>query len=402
MLFTLEAVKAKRGDALLLHFGDPDRPRLILIDGGWLGVFREFLQPRLDRLKTRRSPRDPMALDLVMVSHIDSDHIAGILDLTDALRKRRELREPEPYRVRRLWHNSFDDVVGNHSDELFRQGEEAVGVADLGGFDVPPELLDQHPGAAVVASVPQGRKLRLDAERLGIPVNRFEGQLVLASDEPVPFRDGLSLRVLAPREERVRELQEEWDKILREEELDREPDTTVAEFADKSVFNLSSIVVLAEMEGKRMLLTGDARGDDVLAAVEAAGLFDDDDKLRLDVLKLPHHGSERNVEDVFFERLPASHYVISADGFHHNPDLETIEMILRAVRKRAEAGEIDEDAPVHLHMTYAVDELHESYPADELQELLDEAEEEGLPLEVRFPRIGDLSLRVDLLEPLRD
>ena len=48
----------------------------------------------------------------------------------------------------------------------------------------------------------------------------------------------------------------------------------LAAFVDKSVPNLSSIVVLAELGGKSMLLTGDARGDKILEGMELAGLLE--------------------------------------------------------------------------------------------------------------------------------
>ena len=41
----------------------------------------------------------------------------------------------------------------------------------------------------------------------------------------------------------------------------------LAAFSDSSVANLSSIVVLAECGGKTMMLTGDARGDDIISGV---------------------------------------------------------------------------------------------------------------------------------------
>lgn len=391
MLFTLEAVKARGGDALLIHFGDPHRPRLILVDGGPPGAFGRFLQPRLDRLKTRRSPRDPLVLDLILVSHVDADHLAGILDLTRALRDRRELREPEPYRVRRLWHNRVEEVMGDAAGQVLSQAEGALGVGDSESLDLPPEVLDEHPGAALVASAPLGRTLRFDAQRLEIPVNRFEGQLVLASDDPVPFRDGLSLRILAPREERVEALRKELASS----------EAPAAELVDEEVLPLSSLVVLAEMEGKRVLLTGDAPGDVVLEGVEKAGLMDDG-TMRLDVLKVPGHGSSRCVGEAFFDQLPATHYVISADGSHQNPDLETVELLFESVRRRMEAGELGEENPVYLHMTYGDDEMDEAYPAEELEELLEGAEEEGLACKLRLPPVGDLSLHIDLLEPLQE
>ena len=69
--------------------------------------------------------------------------------------------------------------------------------------------------------------------------------------------DGLLLTVIGPDEERVRALQEEWDR-----QIDKLGVAKVAEFADQSVFNLSSITVLATFKKKTMLLTGDARGQD--------------------------------------------------------------------------------------------------------------------------------------------
>jgi hypothetical protein len=58
-------------------------------------------------------------------------------------------------------------------------------------------------------------------------------------------------------------LQEAHDKWLREQpKKQKDPQGALAAFVDQSVPNLSSIVVLAELGGKRMLLTGDACGED--------------------------------------------------------------------------------------------------------------------------------------------
>ena len=52
--------------------------------------------------------------------------------------------------------------------------------------------------------------------------------------------------------------------------------------------------------------------------------------MRVDLLKVPHHGSERNFEQEFFEQVTADHYVISADGKYGNPDVETLRMLTQA------------------------------------------------------------------------
>jgi hypothetical protein len=93
--------------------------------------------------------------------------------------------------------------------------------------------------------------------------------------------------------------------------------------------NLSSIVVLAQCNGKTVLLTGDARGDHILDGLKQAKLLTGG-KLHVDVLKVQHHGSDRNATQTFFKTVTADVYVISADGTHGNPDYDTLKWIVEA------------------------------------------------------------------------
>ena len=83
MQFALEALQANDGDCLLLHFagGAGDAVTRVLIDGGSRGIYKNVLKPRLDALRGQ----DPLDLRMVMVSHIDADHITGIVDLFKVL-----------------------------------------------------------------------------------------------------------------------------------------------------------------------------------------------------------------------------------------------------------------------------------------------------------------------------
>ena len=84
MLFTLEALQANDGDCLLLHYRRPARHagRAVLIDGGSRRRLPNVLKPRLDQLRGKSR----CDLRMVMVSHIDADHITGILDLLQVAR----------------------------------------------------------------------------------------------------------------------------------------------------------------------------------------------------------------------------------------------------------------------------------------------------------------------------
>ena len=143
---------------------------------------------------------------------------------------------------------------------------------------------------------------------------------------------GLELTVAGPMQPELLALQEAHDEWLREqkEKKHKDPKAALAAFVDQSVPNLSSIVVLAELGGKCILLTGDARGDKILEGMELVGLIEKDAKRHVDVLKVPHHGSDNNMETIFFQRVTADHYVMSGDGEHGNPERATLEMLLEA------------------------------------------------------------------------
>ncbi len=112
MPFKLEAVFAREGDSLLLHYGTDDDPSILLIDGGSRGVYANWLRPRLQQLRDELGERVP--LQMIMISHVDGDHITGILDLFEELQE----SDDPVCDVGTLWHNSFDDLVGNEAGEL--------------------------------------------------------------------------------------------------------------------------------------------------------------------------------------------------------------------------------------------------------------------------------------------
>lgn len=333
MIFTLEALQAKHGDSLLLHYGKPNAPKLIVIDGGPAGVYKSSLLPRLTALKESRSPDVALTIRLLMVSHLDDDHINGVLAFLNALVEKQENNEELPFNILTLWHNSFDDIVGNESEEMLKALSAAVKSISSGGA-VSAGVPLSRAGGAIAASVPQGRDVRNNAKLLSLSLNDPFGTIIAApgkGKKTVTIGDGLKFTVLGPVKDRIEELQIEWNAVLEKKGLatDKEGQALAAAYLDESVYNLSSIVVLAEAAKKKMLLTGDARGDDVLKALKSSGLLKSK-PLHVDLLKLPHHGSDRNVETEFFRQITADHYVVSADGRHGNPEVSTLQMISEA------------------------------------------------------------------------
>jgi hypothetical protein len=85
---------------------------------------------------------------------------------------------------------------------------------------------------------------------------------------------------------------------------------------------------LVESADKKMLFTGDGLGSDIIESLSKRELLDSRGKLHVDVLKVPHHGSERNVSKQLFESVTADVYVISANGRDDNPSFLTLKWII--------------------------------------------------------------------------
>jgi hypothetical protein len=387
MLFTLEALEARHGDSLLLHYGEVDDPRLIVIDGGPAKVWANSLRPRLEQLKARRSPDEPLELRMVMVSHIDDDHINGILGLTDYLLDLDDDDEEMPFDIDTLWHNSFDDIMKKVKAQS--AAFEAVAAAAASADGAVPTLGLDEATAAIAASVPQGRKLRDNSNKLDLDVNRpFKG-LVSApgkGKKTVKIGDGLTFTILGPNGERLDNLEEDWKAKLKKKKKAKgaELQQLAAAFLDDSVYNLSSIVVLAEAGSRTMLLTGDARGDDIMKAVRRTKVLKGE-RLHVDILKIPHHGSDRNVSTEFFRVITADHYIISANGEHGNPDVPTLKMLCEA---RA-----DDDQPYAVYMTNKLSKV---------DTFLRREQQEGRKVQPVYRADNARSLRVDLADPLAD
>jgi beta-lactamase superfamily II metal-dependent hydrolase len=348
MILSLDVRRARKGDCLILHYGSKDDPGLVLIDGGPSQVYGPHLKPRLAEIRKARGLKADATLpvDLMMVSHIDDDHINGILELTRELVDAKTSGRPLPLKVRSFWHNTFDDIIGNSPKELLAAVTASFGTASLSG-EADTEGLNPD-AAKVLSSVGQGFRLRDDAKNLKLRLNHeFSGKLVMAKGKnSLDMGRGLKITVIGPLESELIELQKEHDEFLKKAEK-KSKDAT-ASFTDTSAANLSSLVLLAQVGKKRILLTGDARGDKILEGLETVGLLKKDgkSKIHVDILKMPHHGSDRNVDPIFFERITADHYAFSGNGEHGNPERETLQMLLDARGNEKYT----------IHLTYSVEE----------------------------------------------
>lgn len=369
MRFSLDVLRAHKGDCLIVHYGTKEDPHLIMIDGGPNDTFKPHLRPRIETIRDARglkAKKEPLPVDLMMVSHVDDDHIHGILDLTKELITAQMDSKPQLLQVLSFWHNSFENIIGDTPEQLTASIQKQFPTAATSG-ELPNDATidagheDEETivsSLKVLASIEQGAQLRSNVEKLNFELNpEFDGELVLAekNGKPLDMDNGLKFTVIGPMVPELKQLHkkhQEWLKQLKKKGMT--PEEALSAYVDKSVPNLSSIVVLAEADGKRMLLTGDARGDKILEGLELVGLIKKGGKIQVDVLKVPHHGSANNLDTDFFERITADHYVFSGDGQHGNPERESLQMLLDA-----RGG-----AKYKIHLTYPVKDIDVERKAD--------------------------------------
>jgi hypothetical protein len=181
---------------------------------------------------------------------------------------------------------------------------------------------------------------------------------VLVGAKPLVL-DDLVIHVVGPSASILDRLRDVWLKWLakhRTRGIAGEGPLAVA--ADQSVPNLSSIVMLAVMDGRSLMLTGDARGDHILDGMREAGLLDKDGRRHVSVLKMPHHGSSRNASREFLTALTADVYVFSADGRYGNPDHQALADVVEVAHETGRTIEL-----AMTNRTPASDKLLKTHPS---------------------------------------
>jgi hypothetical protein len=319
-MFKIHALQAAFGDSLIVEFGTAEARRFVLIDGGPAGTYTASLRDELDEISAAGG-----TLDRVILSHVDGDHIVGLLELFSELRQ-----QAAPIAAAELWHNSFARTIGRNNDIEARFQAMVAGV--VGADSIMAGSADE------LATIPEGNKLRLDALALALPMNQgFANDLVSLDTSPgVLAWDNLQVTVVGPTTVNLDNLKAQWIKWLDDHEGPLAAgDLMVAAMADISKPNLSSIMLhLKDEAGKTAIFTGDGRGDHLLQGLGQAGLLSAGGTIHVDLLKLPHHGSDRNVTKTFFRKVTADHYLACANGKDGNPDFSTLSWIVQVAKEQ--------------------------------------------------------------------
>jgi hypothetical protein len=315
----VEMLPARHGDAILLGWGVPGDRHYMLVDGGPARAYAD--------IATRLSELEGNGLDLLVLTHIDGDHIEGTILLVNDADLKLQIGE--------VWCNGSHHLVG-----------------ELG--PVQGEIL----GALV-----GGR---------GIPWNAsFGGAAILTSQSgPFPVIDlpgNLRVTVLAPDSSALRRLRDAWLAACKEAGLGfNSPESALLALrskpqlspmasylgravpdirqlarsrtgSDRSVANASSLVLLVEYGASRVLLAGDSTPGALTPPVKKLLADRELPSLPLTAFKLPHHGSSQNINAELVRLLPSDHFLFSTNGsYFKHPDSEAVATILEYGRPDSE------------------------------------------------------------------
>ena len=321
-LFRLQMHPASEGDALMVVWGAEEARCHALIDMGRSKNY-EGLRPILGEIGR---------IDLFVVSHIDADHIGGVLPLFK--------QDPLPFKAAHVWFNAH------------AQHQEANARLPFDG--------------RVVLGVAQAEKVTAGLASSGWSRNAHFASGIISIDSPeaagpIGISNGLSVRLLSPSDRKLAQLLPSWSAYLEAERLrtvdEGEPEQEPVEgrvrlgrshvgpldvdalatgpyAPDTARPNGGSIAFIAEYAGTRVLLAADAHPETIESSLRGLGASETS-PYRIDCLKVSHHGSKANTSSSMLKIIDCTCFAFSTDGSHHgHPDPELIARILKNDPKR--------------------------------------------------------------------
>ena len=349
----LRIYQSDKGDCLLISAGNKN----VLIDGGISSAYTDHVSPTLSQLKQ---------IDLLCVSHIDDDHIGGVLKMIEDLadwrvfdfhkKKGSKVREPKSFRppdIAQIWHNSFSEFKTKNQGEIESMLAAVANV--LTTSDLDEDLTMGEVAFGQKQALQLGSRLR--PGQLNIPLNKdFGGKLIIATKMEKIVKVGpLKITLIAPFEADVRKLRDEWNTWLDKNKkavqgikdklkgdapfLGSSSSNDFGSLLALSSFgnrkgittpNLASIMFLVEEGNKTLLMTGDGFSGDIIKGLAATKKLNATGGLHVDVLKVQHHGAKANIDADFCKFISADNYIFCGNGAHTNPELDVINLIVNS------------------------------------------------------------------------
>ena len=345
------------GDSIFLEFGKGKNAFRMMIDGGPAGGKEELFK------QLESFARENQKIDVLVVTHYDSDHIEGVLKL---------LEEPRySALVKEVWHNGLKEIApdlrkkaSETEEKVYRQymsdnatahqaesgeisGKQSLDLARL--LDREKKTINSiSDGGAITAQTPSrslGPKqdvevffLLPERETLNKQLNDYRKALkkiVLSADVTLSEYCRSAFERYIPKTERsvgkVKPISAQKVINAKTPVVDQIPALATSECADADdkLANASSIAIVIRYHGKKFLFPGDATPKLLAAALERWKKVTGEN-LHFDVVKLPHHGSKYSCVSLLEEsELDGDVFLVSTNGkMYDHPDLESLAKIV--------------------------------------------------------------------------
>lgn len=317
-----KVLQAKHGDSLVISVNFDGTPRNLLIDGGPLAAYKPSKRRKGDLYKALTRIKDMnQRIDLLILTHVDDDHINGILKGFKGKGLLGELTD-------KIWFNS-----GALINKVFKQPIDESHYLDLGCVRTGTDTDN-------TTSIGQGVRFEEIIREKGI----WDEQLIHAGQTHEFY--GAKITILSPTHSKLEKLLIKWkkeapssltagsktdykfsfDELLCDDQFN----------ADSSIHNGSSIALLFELEEKRLLLLGDAHDEVIVESIRTLknqnGVqYSEENPLTVDYVKLAHHGSQRNTSTEFLSLIKCNDFIVSTNGSRHGlPNKRTLARISKS------------------------------------------------------------------------
>ncbi len=301
----IKILPAFNGDCIVLSFIDKTGiKRNILVDGGTPATYPKTLKPMYKTLLGD--------IDLLVVTHIDDDHIGGIKKLF-------EDTDLDKSKIKKVWFNS-----GGLLNHFFGEDEDKARAVKV----VPSDIVDM--------SIGQGNNLEAKLDEL----DDVWVKKIIKQGDKVDVHDCL-VSILSPNEKTLKKLNENWEtevniQVNMSGNVHDDFKTDITDLVkrpfneDKGVPNGSSIAFLIDVHNIKGLLLGDAFPSVIVQSLKKLG-YSKTKKLKLDFMKVSHHASKGNTSPQLLDMIDCDQYIICTNGQKHGlPDKEAIARIIKA------------------------------------------------------------------------
>ncbi|MFW1949265.1 AVAST type 1 anti-phage system MBL fold metallo-hydrolase Avs1a [Acinetobacter bereziniae] len=343
-MLRIKMYQAGNGDAFLICTDTTN----ILVDGGYASSFTQHIKDDLEELNSANQ-----SLELVITTHIDSDHIGGVLKLL-SLNGTSDNSSIIP--ITNIWHNSLRSITTPSAKPLDLEKNRSLlqSINDRGH----PKVESDTNSSAEKISAQQGSTLAKLIHSGGYRWNNGDGTTSISKEnlESFPITGG-TIRVLSPSQDSLKSLLNEWEKQLKKygfkgsissseliddafefmlehmKDSNRKAPRTISATTRKKLYeiyqpddsptNKSSIATIIELNDMRILMLADAWAEDIIQSLKK--LKDEGHSMMFDAIKISHHGSYRNTSPELLALVDSPIYFVSSNGNKHDhPDIETL------------------------------------------------------------------------------